>query len=790
MRSWLPLLLAVWPAWAFVSTRHPDSGEPLRRSDTASILFRVNDRTAAGLTNSSGGVTITAGSDPQAALTAAMDAWVRVPTSTVAFQAPVPTPDRIARNNGEHILTFADEPANRTLVGDALAVTLIVFNRSGQILDTDIVFNPARTFSTRNEPGTFDLQATATHELGHALGAGHSGLLAATMYHATRPNAPALGLLTADDVAFVTASYPEPGALESLGSINGIVRFLSGDPVFGALMVAIDTRTGATVGGISDQDGSFLISAVPPGNYYIYAEPANGPVSPSNLPEYYRGATTEFRTSVFGGSDQPVPLGVSAGPPTRVIFTVTGDSRMNIDFAGVATVGGQELFAIQGPIEVRAGQTFDLLVAGRGLENPEIRESDLLLLGAGVSIRRPSLRRADVINGRPALRFTVEVAATAPFGVASVLVRGVSEGVALSAVLKILPGVGAGGPGAPPPTRPTVDVAPGSLRFTAPGGSQTISIGGTTGLEWSAAATTDSGGNWLLLSRTSGVVPGALEVFAVAGELAPAAYAGRITITAPEAESRIVEVTLVVPPPPPPAVLETGVVNAASFQGGAVSPGEVVSILGNSLGPRAGLTASADPQTGRLPTTLGEVVVTVAGIAAPLFFVRHDQINAQIPYELAGQQYTEIEVEFQGRKSQKLALRVAEAKPGLFAAAAGAGQAAALNQDSSVNSPQNPAPVGSVVQLFLTGQGAVSPPVPTGAVAPRAAPFPVPERPVRVTIGGLAAQVDFAGLAPGLVGVLQVNVVVPAELAARDSAPVIVTIGNSPGPANVTIAVR
>jgi uncharacterized protein (TIGR03437 family) len=50
--------------------------------------------------------------------------------------------------------------------------------------------------------------------------------------------------------------------------------------------------------------------------------------------------------------------------------------------------------------------------------------------------------------------------------------------------------------------------------------------------------------------------------------------------------------------------------------------------------------------------------------------------------------------------------------------------------------------------------------------------------------------VDFAGLAPGLVGVLQVNVVVPPELAARENAPVIVTIGNSPGPANVTIAVR
>ena len=89
-------------------------------------------------------------------------------------------------------------------------------------------------------------------------------------------------------------------------------------------------------------------------------------------------------------------------------------------------------------------------------------------------------------------------------------------------------------------------------------------------------------------------------------------------------------------------------VNAASFVGGGVAPGEIISIFGTDVGPRVGVETGFDPATGFLPTSFAGVTVTFDGTPAPLFFLLHTQLNVQAPFEIAGRANTNIVVSFNG----------------------------------------------------------------------------------------------------------------------------------------------
>src|SRR5260370_8733750 len=116
----------------------------------------------------------------------------------------------------------------------------------------------------------------------------------------------------------------------------------------------------------------------------------------------------------------------------------------------------------------------------------------------------------------------------------------------------------------------------------------------------------------------------------------------------------------------------------------------------------------------------------------------------------------------------------------------GVSQGAIVNQNQSVNSSANPANKGSIVSLFATGAGQTIPPGVDGK--PASAPLPTPVAPVSVKIGGLDAEVLYAGAAPTLVsGVLQVNVRVPAG-APSGNVPVVITMGATISQAGVTFA--
>ena len=218
--------------------------------------------------------------------------------------------------------------------------------------------------------------------------------------------------------------------------------------------------------------------------------------------------------------------------------------------------------------------------------------------------------------------------------------------------------------------------------------------------------------------------------------------------------------------PTVPAIAPGGVTSAASYQNAAVSPAEIVTIFGSALGPE-GLQVGS-PVKGAFPTELAQTQIFINGVPAPLIYVQDSQAAAVTPASLAGQQATTITVVRNGVASAPAEVFVNAASPGVFTQdASGAGPAAVLNQDESINSKSNPAASGSVVSLFVTGTGATMPVLPDGSLAPLNPPFAVPVTLPGASVDGLPAQVLYAGPAPGeIYGLTQINIQLPAGLAA------------------------
>ena len=201
-----------------------------------------------------------------------------------------------------------------------------------------------------------------------------------------------------------------------------------------------------------------------------------------------------------------------------------------------------------------------------------------------------------------------------------------------------------------------------------------------------------------------------------------------------------------------------GVVNSASFApvGNPVSPQQFFSAFGNGLAA-ATQTASALP----FPKILAGVELLMNGVAAPVYFVSPALVIGMVPQATAPGTATLV-VNNNGTRSNTVEVTVARTAPGIFTVPpAGVGPGAVLKTNFTLVSPANPARRGETVLVYLTGLGAVSPAVPDGAAA-SSNPLSLVTGTVNVYIGGVPAQVTFKGLAPGLAGLYQLNVVIPA----------------------------
>ena len=194
------------------------------------------------------------------------------------------------------------------------------------------------------------------------------------------------------------------------------------------------------------------------------------------------------------------------------------------------------------------------------------------------------------------------------------------------------------------------------------------------------------------------------------------------------------------------------VVNAASLATGPIAPGEIVTVFGS------GFNAT-------------QTQLLFNGAAAKLFYTSATQINALAPASLPANSSSMVSVVVNGTSVAESSTPVASAAPGIFTTASGSGQAAADNQDGTLNSASNPALCGSIVSFYATGQGSSA-----GAVT--------------LTIGGYQAQLPYAGPAPGFPGLMQINAQIPGGFLAPGNQPVVLSIGGAASQASVTIAVQ
>jgi uncharacterized protein (TIGR03437 family) len=313
--------------------------------------------------------------------------------------------------------------------------------------------------------------------------------------------------------------------------------------------------------------------------------------------------------------------------------------------------------------------------------------------------------------------------------------------------------------------------------------------------------TVDFGANWLSLDCYNQLMTGSFGwtigpvstpvLFQVGGYSAyapnsPGQYSGSFTVTSP-GSSIYVPVTLLIEPGPwtPPVVSQ--VANAASGIAGSVSPGEILEIRGYSTGASriGGLQLTS---VGTVATSWNGLTVTFDGVPAPIVYTSANQTNLMVPYEVAGKTSTTMQLTYNSMQTAAWTIPVAASAPGIFTVdSTGTGQAAVVNQDGTVNSVTSPAARGTVIAIYATGEGLTSPAGVTGGVthSPNTT-----VQPVSVTIGGVAATVQYAGSAPGdVAGVLQVNAVVP-QTVSPGGQPVMMKIGDGSSQAGVTIAVK
>lgn len=308
--------------------------------------------------------TISQGADPAnstpndlSEIQAGMNAWTAVASCTlqVVRDPDVPRADA-SPLDGVNLVTFQDPDFQ--FPNGVLAVTpTFSFTRRavfddqvvlpGQIVDADMIFNPASHFST---PGftpagtSYDLRSVATHEAGHLFGLSHSGVLNSTMFFVIQ-NGIGTASLAADDSAAIGAAYPAPLFSSSLGTITGrVTRGVSDDSIPGALVTAV--RLGgegvlpdSVASDYTDEHGRYALRGLAPGDYGVRLTPLDGevggyPLTPDFISERVAsGAQTNFSAEWYGGpesaSDDPgviASIGVGAGA------LVTGiDILSNID---------------------------------------------------------------------------------------------------------------------------------------------------------------------------------------------------------------------------------------------------------------------------------------------------------------------------------------------------------------------------------------------------------------------------------------------------------------------------
>jgi uncharacterized protein (TIGR03437 family) len=241
---------------------------------------------------------------------------------------------------------------------------------------------------------------------------------------------------------------------------------------------------------------------------------------------------------------------------------------------------------------------------------------------------------------------------------------------------------------------------------------------------------------------------------------------------------------------PLPSINSGGVVNAASYAA-PVAAGSIAAAYGNFL-----LSSPSTSSMLPLPTNLSGLSMQFGGfgspgVPVPLFYASGGQVNLQVPWELAGQAQTPLTVSMSSQTSAPQVVNLAPFAPGIFSMnSQGTGQGAILDTSYRLVGASNPATAGTTyIQIYCTGLGAVTNQPSSGSPAPGSPLLAETTTVPTVSIGNVSGEAIFSGLAPGYVGLYQVNALVPAGTPGGAAVPVTISIGGVTSN-TVTIAVE
>ena len=365
------------------------------------------------------------GSDVMGAVRRALEHWaeaanirfIEVSSNVQSVSAPG------TRGDGLSLITVAHTSENAApFAGDATEMsgrTRIFSTVGGSITEADIVLNPGQPFSTDGTDGTYDLEATFTHEIGHLLGLEHSGVLGATMQPRQAKNGiynlPALSprTLSEDDRAGARAIYGARLGSGVRGAITGTISFVSGAPVFGANVWAEEETTGRVVGSnITLASGAYRIEGLLPGKYRVIAQSLGGTISATEIASQ-RGAYAElalnqqlpFRTEEIGA--------VSVKPNATAILSaqLSGTPALvTPSFVGI----NRELSSVAVPLV--PGHSYKIFVAGEGISAAQFASTGITTTSPYIVVAPSSIENALFGNGLSVVSFDVMVAINAKAG--------------------------------------------------------------------------------------------------------------------------------------------------------------------------------------------------------------------------------------------------------------------------------------------------------------------------------------------------------------------------------------
>jgi predicted Zn-dependent protease len=362
---------------------------------------------------------IKAGSDVVGATRRALARWAEaanvqfVETSSSALSIS-------ARGEGDGIslITVADTSDNRSVfnTSDRTGRTRVFYDpAAGTIMEADVVINPTAQFSTDGTAGTYDLEATLTHEIGHLLGLEHSSEVGAAMQPRQGTNglyeqaAVSSRTLSDDDRAGVHALY---GAQENYAVIAGTITNAAGATVEGAHVWVEDASTGRVVAGNETlANGSYRIEGLPPGNYRLVSEHDSQPAEDAEN-DFASGAYAELRESqgALSTAELHNQVNVAAGET----------AQQNISLQQGSATFRPQVFGSNGhlstvAVPISQGKRYTIFVGGRGVDE---------ISGSGISVTSPFIKvnpasltlQSGVDYQYPIISFDLEVAPEAVLG--------------------------------------------------------------------------------------------------------------------------------------------------------------------------------------------------------------------------------------------------------------------------------------------------------------------------------------------------------------------------------------